>query len=66
VIAIQTEQLLSTAAAAKLIGVSTRRILQLVDAKVLPAAKVTDGWHDQHVFTIENVEALKERRAGRR
>jgi len=40
----QTEELLTTVMAARRIGVSTERILQLVHAKILPAVKVLDGW----------------------
>ena len=63
VITIQTEELLSSAIAAKRIGVSTERILQLVHAKILPATKVLDGWRGLHVFTSEDVAAYATARA---
>jgi excisionase family DNA binding protein len=65
-VVIETEQLLSTAVAAKRIGVSTRRILQLADAKILPAHVVKDGRYDRYVFTREDVDKFaKTRKAGR-
>jgi hypothetical protein len=60
---IRTEQLLSTADAAKRIqsvrndlagrSVSPRRIVQLADAGILPAIRLSDG---TRVYTIEAVD----------
>jgi excisionase family DNA binding protein len=62
VIALRTKQLLATTAAAARLGVSSRWLLQLVEAGKLPAVKVWHGQRDQYIFTAESVEALAQTR----
>jgi len=62
VIAIETNELVTTAVAAKRLGVSPRRVLQFVHAGKLPATKVIDGVRDQHVFASEDVDRFAAQR----
>jgi excisionase family DNA binding protein len=61
-VTIQTSQLLNTELAASAIGVSTRRILQLVHADKLPAIAVMGRRYPQHVFRAEDVQAYAKAR----
>ena len=66
VIAIETNELVTTAVAAKRLGVSARRVLQLVHAGQLRATKVIDGVRDQHVFASEDIDRFAEQRKARK
>jgi excisionase family DNA binding protein len=59
-VTIKSQELLSTKTAGARLGVTSRRVIQLVQAGRLPAVAMTGG---QRIFRVEDVEKLAQERA---